>query len=887
MPVSRARAPKTSEKPFRPRASRLVRPLLADIGLPEAAPFVPDPFQTEAVRLIREVDVLVSAPTGAGKTWIAEQAMDWILTQGGRSWYASPLKALSNAKFLEFGSRFGPERVGILTGDRKENPEAPVIVGTTEILRNQLYDAMAQGESLAADLVILDEAHYLADPDRGVVWEEVIIYLPARVKLLLLSATLANAEELAAWLAQTRRQPCRVVWAEERPVPLEALFLAPDGEVWPLRHRGRLTPKIRHLLERKTGLSQAVSLDRVLLALEELDLLPAIFFLTSRADCDAALAFGRQRLTGRWAEARGRLNQRIDQYLDEYPFLRGHRFLPSLRRHGVASHHAGHLPHFKLLVERLMQEGLLRAIFATSTVAAGVNFPARSVILPQSDRFNGRGFVELTSTELKQMTGRAGRRGMDKVGFVVLLPGPHQDLRLVADLLEAPPEPILSQMQLSFSMVLNLLLSHTLEEVRPVLDLSLSAFQSASQSREQRPGFMDRLAEELKASGCGEIEKAIIQRRRHAQAQAQLRALEEDWEEMLAHLELQSQLEPGRIFLDRRGRPWLVRRQASRQDRPGVLASRLGPKMKLSKGRLRLKFLGLDRIDQITSTLVQIKPDPQLLPELRQLALAGFEPAGRPAGLSGQAQGRLDQAQAQREHLRAFLAASACGDCSLKDDCFDPGRSKLAQGLNMAEAWLQQLAEARRRIWLSFLDRLDFLRSEGFALENGALTEEGRWAAQLRLDHPLVIAEAIRGGALSNLSPALLAGLVAVFVLERERAWSGPREKQPPEAELSSAFRRLETQIAPLLARQKAAGFEIPKQHYAPSLALFQWASGRDWDQVVRAFGVEPGDLAALIFRASDNLRQLAGLHRTHPGLAQAAKQARDLILREPVVVPV
>ena len=201
-----------------------------------------------------------------------------VLEKGGRAWYASPLKALSNSKYLEFGLGFGEENVGILTGDRKENADAPIIVGTTEILRNQLYDAMSGGENLSSDLVVLDEAHYLADPDRGVVWEEVMIYLPSRINLLLLSATLANADELADWLSQVRRRRCRVIMTEDRPVPLEPLFLAPDGEMWPLKINGRLSPRINHLLRQKDGLSSSIPLNNTLEALDQLDLLPAIFF---------------------------------------------------------------------------------------------------------------------------------------------------------------------------------------------------------------------------------------------------------------------------------------------------------------------------------------------------------------------------------------------------------------------------------------------------------------------------------------------------------------------------------------------------------------------------------------------------------------------------------
>jgi superfamily II RNA helicase len=233
----------------RPRANWRLDPSLKDlfrkIGVPENAPFMPDNFQLEALEKVAEHDVLVSAPTGAGKTWIASRAIEQYLRKGMKTWYASPLKALSNSLYQEFSREFGTASCGILTGERKENPEAPIIVGTTEILRNQLYDAMHEGTNIDADLVILDEAHYLSDLDRGVVWEEVLIYLPPRVRLLLLSATISNAEEVCLWLEKNRGTKAHVVRSDERPVPLETLFLFPDGLIAPLGGRKGLTSRVK------------------------------------------------------------------------------------------------------------------------------------------------------------------------------------------------------------------------------------------------------------------------------------------------------------------------------------------------------------------------------------------------------------------------------------------------------------------------------------------------------------------------------------------------------------------------------------------------------------------------------------------------------------------
>ena len=241
------------EEPKRPHPqTREVQKLLAGIGVPPSAPFRPDPFQLEALAALELDDVLVTAPTGSGKTWIAREEIRRLLETGRRAWYTSPLKALTNSKYQEFIEEFGAQRVGILTGDRKENSDAPLIVGTTEIYRNQLFDSLRGGNEVSADLVVLDEAHYLADEDRGHVWEEAIILTPPRIRLLLLSATIGNASDFAAWLEDVRGVKCIVVTGPpKRPVPLRSAVLLPDKRLLPLLNEaGRLNQEIAQLIER-------------------------------------------------------------------------------------------------------------------------------------------------------------------------------------------------------------------------------------------------------------------------------------------------------------------------------------------------------------------------------------------------------------------------------------------------------------------------------------------------------------------------------------------------------------------------------------------------------------------------------------------------------------
>jgi superfamily II RNA helicase len=230
--------------------SREVKRLLHGIGTPPPAPFKPDPFQLEALAMLEYEDVLVTAPTGSGKTWIAREEIRRLLDAGKRAWYTTPLKALTNSKYQEFGDEFGAERVGILTGDRKENSDAPLIVGTTEIYRNQLFDSLRTGSEVEADLVVLDEAHYLADEERGHVWEEAIILTPPRIRLLLLSATIGNAGDFATWLEEVRGVRCGVITGPgKRPVPLRSAVLLPDRKLLALiDESGRVNPEISRLI---------------------------------------------------------------------------------------------------------------------------------------------------------------------------------------------------------------------------------------------------------------------------------------------------------------------------------------------------------------------------------------------------------------------------------------------------------------------------------------------------------------------------------------------------------------------------------------------------------------------------------------------------------------
>jgi len=466
-----------------------VREFLEGMGEPEPQPFTPSDFQLAALEAVLERDTIVVAPTGSGKTWIAEQAITHFLAEGRRSWYTTPLKALSNQKYDAFRELFGEQNVGLLTGERRENSQAPIIVATTEVLRNLLY--AASGE-ITADFIVLDEAHYLADPERGVTWEEVIILAPPESRFLLLSATIANADELAGWMKEVRGQEPALVWVDskERPVPLRYGFLDRFGRPLPLKIVDLLPQKVLKRL-----IWQTFNPVDLVHRLRERNLLPAIIFLPRRRDCDEAVRMFRKY---RMEEGREEREAMFAQLAEQFPRLWEHPLARHLIEAGVAPHHAGHLTAWKIAVERMLRAGLVRAVFATTTLAAGLDVPARTVVLPTLRVRDEKGERTLTALEFHQMTGRAGRRGKDKIGFVLIIPRHPRDFERAYELAESEPEDLRSAFRVQYYQVLNLLATMGYEDALTVLDKSFAVYQMARRSHRKARTVRQELRTEFK-----------------------------------------------------------------------------------------------------------------------------------------------------------------------------------------------------------------------------------------------------------------------------------------------------------------------------------------------------------------------------------------------------
>ncbi|HTE17027.1 MAG TPA: DEAD/DEAH box helicase, partial [Armatimonadota bacterium] len=393
--------------------------------LNELFPYPLDPFQLESIQRIDEGhSVLVCAPTGSGKTVIAEYAIHRALANNQRVFYTTPLKALSNQKFRDLGKALGEPRVGLLTGDVSINRDADVVVMTTEVFRNMLYGTtLGAVETNLRDVqfVILDEVHYMNDEHRGTVWEESIIYCPPPVQLVALSATVANAGDMAAWMTKVHGDT-HLITTDFRPVPLRFHYF--DGRNLtallrrnrPTDHKPRVNTETGRRLRRGDMMPQPHALVQ---ALAEREMLPAIYFVFSRKGCDSAmLSCGHLELLKE--EEMDRLEAMVAEHVAAYPSVADHAHLPYLLR-GLAVHHAGLLPTWKVLVERLFQAGLVKAVFATETLAAGINMPARTTVLSSITKRGDAGHRSLTASEFLQMSGRAGRRGMDRLGHVVVV----------------------------------------------------------------------------------------------------------------------------------------------------------------------------------------------------------------------------------------------------------------------------------------------------------------------------------------------------------------------------------------------------------------------------------------------------------------------------------
>ena len=853
-----------------------------------------DPFQLRALDALEAGEsVLVAAPTGSGKTVVAEYAIELALAAGDKAFYTTPLKALSNQKFGDLARVHGAGRVGLLTGDNAINGEAPVVVMTTEVLRNMIYAASPTLDGLR--YVILDEVHYLQNPYRGAVWEEVIIHLARDVDLVCLSATVSNAEEFAEWI-QTVRGETRAVIEERRPVELEHLYLVGErgldglhllptfvvgegvtgerGELGPNPEAARLdAPPGRRGRGRPTRRLRTSGRAETVERLAAEDMLPAIDFVFSRAGCDQAveqcLASGmRLTDTADRAEIARIADAHTGGLADEDLHVLGYDAWRAGLEAGFAAHHAGMVPPMKEAVEEAFAAGRVRMVFATETLSLGINMPARSVVIEKLSKFTGERHEFLTPGEYTQLTGRAGRRGIDERGYAVVCWSPFVPFDQVAGLASRRTYALTSSFRPTYNMAANLVRRYPSDVAHHLLNLSFAQFHAdrAVVSLERQLERNRELLERHRAS-AGRGPGDIAEYRRIAAD------LETERRERGAARRISTALEalrPGDVVVarDRRGPVAVIGHDRRRGGAPRVLA------VTTNRELVRLGAEDFDAPPVRVATVELPEPYTPRKPAFRRIV----------ADRLGQAHldetHRPPRAEADREaELAAAVAAHPVAS--------DPGREARLRAVGSAERLERDIARLERRvrsrtesIARQFDRVLRVLEAWGY-VDGWTLTEGGELLARLYAETDLLLAESLREGLLDGLEPPALAAVVSCFTYER-RGSDGPTPApQWPSREVAARVRKIERIWRELSHNEDDAGLpetRAPDPGFA--VLLHDWVAGEELAEVLADDDeVTGGDFVRNVKQCIDLLRQVA-LIAPDPGTAGRAGAAADACLR-------
>ena len=906
-----------------------------------------DPFQIKACKALENGHgVLVAAPTGSGKTVVGEYAVHRALAEGTKCFYTTPIKALSNQKYNDLVKRYGNEQVGLLTGDNSVNGEAPVVVMTTEVLRNMLYESSSTLGGLA--YVVMDEVHYLADRFRGAVWEEVIIHLPESVRMVALSATVSNAEEFGEWLQQVRGDTTVIV-DEKRPVPLwqhvmvgkrlHDLFVDTEVESTGSDEEGRgaggrskrkrerrrsehqrpreikvggqtlhinpfltraaeddarttqLADRRRHPQSRARGAirprTRFAPPSRPMI-IEELDaegLLPAIDFIFSRAGCDDAV---RQCVASGLVLTTPEEADHIREYAEsrcadipraDLTVLGFEGWLRALES-GVAAHHAGMLPTFKEIVEHLFSQGLIRAVFATETLALGINMPARSVVIEKLDKWNGETHAMLTPGEYTQLTGRAGRRGIDVEGHAVVVWQAGTDPETVAGLAGTRTYPLNSSFQPSYNMAVNLVGQVGRQRSRNMLEASFAQFQADRAV----VGLVKKLRKHeealegyAKAAEChlGDFMEYAALRRALSDRESMLAKNRSSRrrEEALESLEM---LRPGDIIRIPSGRysgHAVVLDPGLKHDLPAPLVLTVDKQVKRinsSDFPIPVKASGRMRIPKSFSARSP-RSRQDLASTLRnKLKDQGTEPTYERGGSRG------DREDAEVKRLRAQMREHPCHGCAEREDHARWAERHMRTQKD-ADA-LRRRVEGRSHVISRTFDRVCGVLEDLEYLSGDEISDDGGRLAKIYSDLDLLVAECLRRGVWEDLNPEELAACAASLVCEARRNDDPyPRLPEGRVEETLDEMLRLWGELNEVESRHRVSFLRRPDLGFV--WTAHRWARGDRLDVILRGSDMTAGDFVRTAKMLVDMLGQISAA-AGDPTLRSNARKATDLVRR-------
>jgi ATP-dependent RNA helicase HelY len=884
-----------------------------------------DPFQIAACTALNAGDgVLVAAPTGSGKTVVGEFAVHLALQTGRKCFYTTPIKALSNQKYNDLLKRYGSDSVGLLTGDNAVNGSAPIVVMTTEVLRNMLYAGSATLKDLG--YVVLDEVHYLADRSRGAVWEEVIIHLPESVRVVALSATVSNAEEFGDWLAQVRGGT-EVIVDEHRPVPLWQHMMA-GRRLYDLftddNHR-QVNPDLARLARReevrqpasrpgrgghRPGRAAPPYRPEIIDRLDSAGLLPAITFIFSRAGCDAAvqqcLQAGLRLTTPTEAEQiESVAARRTGDIPDEDLTILGyHDWVLALRR-GIAAHHAGMLPVFKEVVEELFTAGLVRAVFATETLALGINMPARTVVLEKLDKWNGEAHVALTAGEYTQLTGRAGRRGIDVEGHAVVLWQPGLDPGAVAGLAGTRTYPLNSSFRPSYNMAVNLTGRAGRRRAAALLESSFAQFQAdrgvVSLARRLRrvKEAADDLARQISCDRGDFLEYAAIRRRltdaERGASKGRASAQRVQARRVLATLRRGDII---RVPSGRRAGFAVVLTpppaeggfSPNRADGPLVLTEH-GQLKQLSAIDFPVPAEPVEHL-RLPNSFSERSPKHRrdLVSSMRsKLAGRDFDPSPRrrgstPAQTNDDDERTVDSASLDQDSAtggdgsRGRTAIATREDAPVNDidelrrqlrrhPCHAcPDREQHARG---AERYFRQQKEvddleqqinSRSHVIARTFDRVCAVLDELGYLDGDTVTPDGQRLSRLYSELDLVAAECIRRGIWDGLNPAELAACVSVLSFESRKQQDDAEPVRLPNGPVRDVLTEMGRTWAELDHLERRNGVSFLREPDSGFVwAAYRWVRGVKLEDVLDSVpGLTPGDFVRSVKQLIDLLDQIA-----------------------------
>ncbi|MEM9136360.1 MAG: DEAD/DEAH box helicase [Cyanobacteria bacterium P01_F01_bin.42] len=888
------------------------------IDLENLYPFALDDFQQAAIAALNAgQSVVVSAPTGSGKTLVGEHAIALAQASHRRVFYTTPLKALSNQKFRDFQQQFGPEQVGLLTGDVSVHRDANILVMTTEIFRNILYGTLLEDVTSLDDVgyVILDECHYMNDRQRGTVWEESIIYCPPHIQLIALSATIANADELTDWISWVHG-PTQLITSTNRPVPLRFSFVTANG-FYPLLNpqQNKINQKLRvqsrNASTKKQKRSEIPAVARVVRQLHQRDLLPAIYFIFSRKRCEQALQQISHLNLVSDAEAL-EIERRVRSQLRETPKFAKPAQLKALRA-GIASHHAGLLPLWKSFVEELFQLGLIKVVFATETLAAGINMPARTTVISSLSKRTDTGHRLLNPSEFLQMSGRAGRRGLDPTGYVITQQTAFEGARDAAYLAMAESDPLVSQFTPSYGMVLNLLQTHSFPECQELIEKSFGQYLALENLTPQQQAIQmleqdyQNLKQRTADHDFDEIHQYQKLQQRLKVEKKLLKTLHLQAEDVQSQTLAQGvdALTPGTIVGLRlkttkhqsSNDPVLERLIAYGIDPPqSAVIIRQLPSAGQLPYFLCLSIRNTWHIAPIQSLVAIADQRPLKLPA------SDFEPPTKLTPKPGRSCAGSDASQPAAQSIPVLNwspAPEVIEQMRRVEELQQritnhPAHAYYKQHANILrlERRLQsiddQLQDRRKKLvaqtqglWREFLAIVDMLQASS-ALTQEEIQPLGKVAAQLRGENELWLAMVFTSGLCDPLPPHQLAAVVAAVITDLNR--TDTRVNLPTSPEVFELIRALRPQQKSLMQQQYRRRITCPVCLNQDLIALVEhWSLGLDWDELCLNTSLDEGDIVRIIRRTLDVLTQITHVNELNKPLKQNATRAKGLIERFPI----